>query len=77
MEAVYTVQAFRWCDRDKHSYIVGVFVNEADALACAESEKNDRAGKYGCEVRRWELGQQILSCVLEQSSLTLPLPPLE
>jgi hypothetical protein len=47
---VYTVTAYRWGDRDGHSYIVGVFKDEPVALRTAVAEEDYRGGKYECEI---------------------------
>lgn len=53
---VYTVQACRWGDRERHSYIVGVYPKKAAAIKAAEVEEEYRGGKYSCEVMEWSLG---------------------
>jgi len=54
---IYTVTAYRWGDRENHSYIVGAFQvpgdnDKAEALAldAAVEESNYRGGKYECEI---------------------------
>lgn len=55
MRVVYTVHAFRYGDRDNHSYIVGLYTKKSAALLAAEREREWRGGsKYFCEVREWE-----------------------
>jgi hypothetical protein len=49
----YTVNAYRWGDRELHSYSVGVYTNKQAALQAAESEAEWRGGKYECEVLEW------------------------
>ena len=53
---IYTVHAYRWGDRENHSYSVGVHLDQRDALSEAEAEREDRGGKYECEVLEWEPG---------------------
>ena len=53
---VYTVHAYRFGDRELHSYSVGVYSDQRDALSDAEAEREYRGGKYECEVLEWELG---------------------
>ena len=55
---IYTVHACRWGDREKHSYIVGVYTKKHRALKAAENEEEWRGGKYSCEVREWESDQK-------------------
>lgn len=53
--AVYTVTAYRWGDRNTHSYVVGVYSKKHSALKAAQVEKEYRGGKYECEVIEWNL----------------------
>ena len=50
---VYTVHAYRWGDRERHSYLVGVYSEELAALKCAGQEEDWMAGGYECEVIEW------------------------
>lgn len=52
---VYTVHAYRWGDRELHSYTVGVYSKKAAALKAAEAETEYRGGKYECEVIEFEV----------------------
>lgn len=52
---VYTVHAYRWGDRECHSYTVGVYSKKHAALKAAETEADYRGGKYECEVLEWTL----------------------
>ena len=52
---VYIVTAYRFGDREGHSYVVGAFDNEETALKQAKLEREWRGGKYQCEVRSMEL----------------------
>jgi hypothetical protein len=56
---VYIVTAYRWGDREKHSYVVGVFDNEETAIKEAKLETEFRGGKYECEVRSMELNESL------------------
>lgn len=56
---IYTVTAYRWGDREKHSYIVGVYNQKDAALKAAEFEEDYRGGKYGCEVLEWDLNESL------------------
>jgi hypothetical protein len=53
---VYTVIAYRYGNREAHSYPVGVYATAADALKAAEIEEDYRGGKYECEVMEFTLG---------------------
>lgn len=52
---IYTVHAYRWGDREKHSYPVGVFDSLDLAEISAKAEEYERGGKYDCEIYEWEL----------------------
>lgn len=54
---VYVTTMYRWADREKHSYVVGVYDNETLALKIAESEEMDRGGKYSAEVLRMVMNE--------------------
>lgn len=59
-KTVYTVAAYRWGERDNHSYIVGVYSKKAAALKAAQAEQDYRGGnKYACEVLEWTLDEGI------------------
>lgn len=50
MQTVYVVIAYRWGQRENHSYTLGVFNKKAQAIKCADSHTEYRGGKYGCAV---------------------------
>jgi hypothetical protein len=56
---IYIVTAYRWGDREEHSYVVGVFDNEETAIKQAKLETEFRGGKYECEVRSMELNESL------------------
>lgn len=56
MTTVYTVHAYRWGDRQRHSYTVGVFADEGSALQAAIEEEDLRGWKYVCEVLQMTIG---------------------
>lgn len=47
---VFVVTAYRWGQRNAHSYVVGCFPNLLEAKKCADDYMDYRGGKYGCEV---------------------------
>lgn len=57
-QLIYTVHAYRWGDRECHSYSVGVCTEKDQALVLAEHEEDYRGGKYKCEVLEWTLGYE-------------------
>ena len=58
IQLIYTIHAYRWGDRECHSYSVGVHLSEEQALKQAEHEEDYRGGKYKCEVLEWNLGYE-------------------
>lgn len=57
-QIIYTIQAYRWGDRERHSYTVGVFSTRRNALTAAETELYYKGGKYECEVLEWILDRR-------------------
>lgn len=47
---IYIVTAYRWGDREDHSYNIGVFQDKHKAQQVAESHCEYRGGKYACVV---------------------------
>lgn len=47
---MYVVTAYRYGDRESHSYVVGVFKKKAKAQEAALAERETRGGMYRCEV---------------------------
>lgn len=47
---VYIVTAYRFGDRQLHSYVVGVFHKKKRSIDVAKQEESTRGGKYACEV---------------------------
>jgi hypothetical protein len=48
--SVYVVNAYRFGDRENHSYTLGVFTKKSKAIKCADSHYEYRGGKYICTV---------------------------
>ena len=67
-DKIYTVHAYRWGDRERHSYSVGVFRKKARALKEAEEHSVYRGGKYECEVIEWSIDDK------DSQKTILPLP---
>ena len=72
---IYTVHAYRWGDRERHSYIVGVFGEKHSALKAAETEEDCRGGKYECEVLEWTLDASIAGNHENAAKVIKALPP--
>ena len=47
---IYVVSAYRWGDREEHSYILGVFSDKHKAQITADEHCQYRGGKYACVV---------------------------
>ncbi len=73
---IYTVHAYRWGDRECHSYAVGVFGKKTAALKASETEEEYRGGKYECEVLEWVLDASIAGNHDSAAKVIKTLPPL-
>lgn len=49
---IFVVIAYRWGNRDDHSYTVGAFTSEKKAIESANSHAAYRGGKYVCVVEK-------------------------
>lgn len=52
LNEIYIVTAYRWGDRDEHSYNVGVFNSKYKAMQAADNHCYYRGGKYACAVEK-------------------------
>ncbi len=52
---VYIVTAYRYGNREMHSYVIGAFSKKDKALEAADNEEDFRGGKYECSVEEWEM----------------------
>ena len=73
---VYTVHAYRWGDRECHSYSVGVYSKKHAALKAAQTESDYRGGKYECEVLEWTLDSGTEGGHYTKTKTVLTLPPM-
>ena len=55
VKKIWTTTAYRWGERENHSYLLGVFSKKHAAIKCADSHTEYRGGKYGCVVDEFEL----------------------
>lgn len=55
---IYVVTAYRFGNREKHSYVLGVYSTEELALQEADKEENFRGGKYTCEILMYILDSE-------------------
>ena len=70
---IYVVTAYRFGDRESHSYVVGAFDNEEESLKQAKLEREWRGGKYQCEVRSMNINETLES---KNYNVVLGLPKL-
>jgi hypothetical protein len=56
---IYVVTAYRFGDRELHSYVVGAFDTAEKAIKQAKIEREWRGGKYECEVRSMEVNDSL------------------
>lgn len=75
-QSVYTVHAYRWGNRENHSYIVGVYSKKHAALMAANTEEDFRGGKYVCEVLEWQMDSGQESGNDNERKLVKPLPDI-
>lgn len=54
MKYIYVVTMYRWGDREKHSYVLGVYTKERIAREKAAEEEFERGGKYDAHILRFE-----------------------
>jgi len=57
MRNAYVVTMRRYGDREKHSYIIGVFTNEWRATVAGSTEENMRGGKYSADIEKFRLNE--------------------
>jgi hypothetical protein len=75
-KTIYTVHAYRWGDRERHSYTVGVYSTENSAMKAADIEEDYRGGKYTCEVLEWTLDTGNAGNHDNAAKVIKPLPPM-
>lgn len=51
-KSVYLVTMYRFGDRERHSYTIGIFTTKSKAQRAAEIEESYRGGKYTAEILR-------------------------
>jgi len=59
-EILYVVEALKYGDREKHSYVVGIYTTEKDAKYNGDIEVEWRKGEYLCEIRQLWLDKEPL-----------------
>jgi len=73
---IYTVHAYRWGDRECHSYSVGVYGKKHAALKAADTETDYRGGKYECEFLEWTLDNGMAGNHDNAPKVIKALPPM-
>lgn len=56
---VFIVTAYRYGDKESHSYVVGAFNNKEEAIKQSNIEREWRGGKYECEVKSMKLNETL------------------
>ncbi|MFW6219835.1 MAG: hypothetical protein ACOCZ5_01345 [bacterium] len=64
---VYVVIMYRWGDREKHSYLLGVYDNEDVAIKEGVKETAYRGGKYESEIYEIELNKPITKKTIKKA----------
>lgn len=54
---LYILTAYRFANKERHSYVVGAYDNYMDAHKAGYEETEHRGGKYICEVIGVELNK--------------------
>jgi hypothetical protein len=54
---VYVVTMRRYGDREKHSYVIGVFDNKQSAVIAGGIEEMYRAGKYSADIEKFKINE--------------------
>lgn len=57
MKTVYVVTAHNLYQGNQHSYVVGVYEDEADVKKASNIEEMNRGGKYECRFSKYELNE--------------------
>ena len=65
---IYTVLMYRHGDRERHSYLLGVFADKGIAIKAAHNEVMRRHSNYLPHVQEWALNEQ------ESGKTLVPLP---
>ena len=72
---LYVVIAYRWGDRNNHSYPIGVFDKKGAAIDCADEHTAYRGGKYSCSVEKCALNafdnDNVLEKIYESKSINM------
>ena len=56
--SVFVTTMYRYGDREKHSYVLGVWSSSEVAMQAGQTEALWRGGKYEPEVTEWNIGEQ-------------------
>lgn len=70
---IYTVTMYRYGDRDRHSYVLGVFTDKKVALETADDEVTHRHCNYLPHVQEWEVNTKRSKTVLALPNQSLRL----
>ena len=53
--SVFVTTMYRYGDREKHSYVLGVWSSRGGAMQAGQTEALWRGGKYEPEVNEWKI----------------------
>ena len=64
---VYVVTMYRFGNREKHSYPLGVFSNYDFARRFGQDEEYTRGGKYKPDITTWEIDHPVIEFESEKA----------
>lgn len=64
-EEIYVVTMYRWGEKSKHSYLLGVYTKKHKAKKEAEEEEKYRGGKYEAEIAITKLDTKLIKYLKE------------
>ena len=65
-KTMFVVQAYRYGNKENHSYIVGIFDSVERAVKASEAETDYRGGKYDCEVYECKINSTLVPDLVER-----------
>lgn len=71
--SVFVTTMYRYGDREKHSYVLGVWSSSEVAMQAGQTEALWRAGKYEPEVTEWKVDANEFDDIGEQRLTPLAL----
>lgn len=68
--SVFVTTMYRYGDREKHSYVLGVWSSSEVAMQAGQTEALWRGGKYEPEVTEWKIDANEFDDIGEQRLLS-------